>query len=253
MAPSGLRLGAAVAGVGLGRPQGGGRTGRALPRRGGRRLVAGLDLDQPRLDEAAEHLADGELAAVEHPDEGADPPPAVDAGDDPPLGGVEGDRAAGRRLGDQSGPGLDRGDDGDDLPPLGHAALGLGQQARDVDGPVRRPRRPPVGLELERALAVAEELEADVVEALEEIPAGAGGRRAGLPAGLAGADLPVGEPQHAGAGLGPDVEGAGLAGPREQFAQVGEAEGIESSLERHGGVLPFRGCFRGCRPSVSGE
>ena len=56
----------------------------------------------------------------------------------------------GRRFGDEPGPGLDRRDDGDDLPPLGHPALGLRQQPGDVDAPFRRPRRPPFGLELER-------------------------------------------------------------------------------------------------------
>ena len=217
-------------------------------RRRGRRL-GGVDLHQPGLDQAAEHLADAELAAVEHPDEGADPAPAVDAGDDPPLGGVEGDRAGSpgvgaRGLGDQPGPGLDRRDDGDDLPPFGHAAIGLRQQPGDVDGPVRRPRRPPVGLELERSLGVAEQLEADVVEPLEQVAAGLCGRRAGLAAGLAGAHLPAGEPQHALAGLGPDVQRTGLVRPRQQLAELGEAEGIESSLKRHGGFLPFRGLLR---------
>src|SRR5205085_11884900 len=102
---------------------------------------------------------------------------------------------------------------------------------------LRRPRRTAVGLELEPALGIAEELEADIVEALEEVAPGAGRRGAGLATGLAGAHLPGGEPQHALPGLGTDVQGTGLVGPREQSAQVGEAEGIEGSLERHGGVL----------------
>jgi hypothetical protein len=35
------------------------------------------------------------------------------------------------------------------------------------------------------------------------------------------------------------VQGTGLVRPREQLAEFGEVEGIEGSLERHGGVLPF--------------
>src|SRR5947208_1983039 len=135
---------------------------------------------------------------------------ATTARDAPPLGGVEGDRATGRRFGHEPGPGLDRGDDGDDVAPFGHAPLGLGHQAGHFDRLVGNPRRAAVGLELEGALAVAEELEADVVEPLEEIATHTGRRRTGLAAGLTGADPPVGEPQHALAGLGPDVEGSGL-------------------------------------------
>ncbi len=93
------------------------------------------------------------------------------------------------------------------------------------------------------------------MEAFEQIGAGSG-RRAGLDAGLTGADLSAGEPQDSLAGLGPDVEGTGLARPREQFAQLREAEGIEGSTESHGGVLPFPtegGVPSSCRPDAVAE
>jgi hypothetical protein len=41
------------------------------------------------------------------------------------------------------------------------------------------------------------------------------------------------------------VQRTGLARSREQLTELGEAEGIEGSLERHAGVLPFpRGAFQ---------
>src|SRR2546429_89201 len=75
---------------------------------------------------------------------GAPPPGGGGGGGGGPGGGGSG-RGGGRAL--------EGGGEGDDPPPLGHAAIGLGQQAGDFDPPVGRPRRPPVGLELERALA----------------------------------------------------------------------------------------------------
>ena len=183
------------------------------------------DVDQAGLDQRAQQAAGGEVAGVEALGELADRGAVADRGDEAPLRRLDLHGAAGG-VGDEGDRGPGAGHDPLDVTPLGEQPGGALDEALDVDrlGVVEAVDGD--GVELEVAVVEAQQLEDELVEVADAL-VGAHG---------AVEDEAVAHDQLTLAPAADEAEPSGLGGAGDETEDVVECEGVDASLQSHGGA-----------------
>ena len=127
------------------------------------------------------------------------------------------------QIGRERDPGVHRRHDGLDLAPFDQQVLGLDEQRLDIARRARVGRRR-AGLERERAVVVAQQLEEDVDRR----------RRLLQPGRLCGHDATGVDPDTAGAAVAAHPEPSGLPRRSEEAEDIGKRKGVEGALQGHG-------------------